>query len=152
MFQTPPLRRSSRPPDAVARSLYVLWAPAATRVHLELASLPATGWAIYTCCQAIKRSTDVGRSGESSQHFQFAEYTQFAQFLSKMWNFTLFLHFVGNRLWGIIYRVLATFLIATRLLFDIFEPENLTCPKLYVLEENVIYFMFFLKEYVNILE
>lgn len=42
-------------------------------VQLELASLPATGWAIYTRCQAIKCSSVVRRSGESSRHFQFAE-------------------------------------------------------------------------------
>lgn len=60
-------------PDAVARSLYVLRAPAATRVQLELASLPATGWAIYTRCQAIKCLSVNGRSGESSQHFRSAE-------------------------------------------------------------------------------
>lgn len=63
-------------PDAVARSFYVFRAPAATGVQLELASLPATGWAIYTRCQAIKRSSVVGRSGESSQHFQLAEQTR----------------------------------------------------------------------------
>lgn len=55
MLQTPPLRGSSQPPDAVARSLYVFRAPAATGVQLKLALLSATGWAIYTCCQAIKR-------------------------------------------------------------------------------------------------
>lgn len=57
-------------PDAVARSLYVLRAPAATGVQLELASMAATGWAIYTHCQAIKRSAVIGRFGESSQRFQ----------------------------------------------------------------------------------
>lgn len=54
-------------PDAAARSLYVFRAPAATGVQLELASLPATGWAIYTRCQAIKRSSVIGRTGESYQ-------------------------------------------------------------------------------------
>lgn len=68
-----PITQVQSAPDAVARSLYVFRAPAATGVRLELASLPATGWAIYTCCQAIKRSAVIGRSVEGSWHFELAE-------------------------------------------------------------------------------
>lgn len=69
-------------------------------VRLELASLPATGWAIYTCCQAIKRSAVIGRSVEGSWHFEFAEQGTWThshslpeQFLSNMGTFTPFFAF-----------------------------------------------------------
>lgn len=84
-------------PDAVARSLYVFRAPAATGVQLELASLPATGWAIYTCCQAIKCSSVSGGTGESSQHFHLCGCFQC--------NFWAFL-FLKISLWSLIYWML----------------------------------------------
>lgn len=43
--------------------------PCGHRVQLELVLFPSTGWAIYTCCQAIKRLSDIGLSGESWQRY-----------------------------------------------------------------------------------
>lgn len=150
-----PLRRSSRPPDAVARSLYVFRAPAATGVQLELALLPARGWAIYTCCQAIKRLAVIRRSGGGSRHFEFAEqgtwtyaYLLPEQFLSNLVTFTAFFFFFQL---GTIYRMRVASLIGIDLLFDMSEPEW-GCGiflELKPKQHNFIYFTFCVKEYVT---